>query len=159
MGGDERSGAPELGGEDKAPGEAPLPEAPSWWSLATRHKLKWSPPPAESPSATPPAGGAAGGEGGRRTRCSALARARPCRTLGAMVCRGGLKLKERLLVGVSAATVLFTLLLVVDLQMDAGMVGRRFVPNHARVKVGNLEDPTGAVYNSFRNRLLQKTHR
>lgn len=75
-----------------------------------------------------------------------------------MVCRGGLKLKERLLVGVSAATVLFTLLLVVDLQMDAGMVGRRFVPNHARVKVGNLEDPTGAVYNGFRNRLLQKTH-
>lgn len=159
----ERSGAPEveLGGKGETAGAASVPEAPSWWALATRHKLKWSPPPAEpsSTSATPPSAGAPVGGGWRRTRCSVLPRARPCRTLGAMVCRGGLKLKERLLVGVSAATVLFTLLLVVDLQMDAGMVGRRFVPNHARVKVGNLEDPTGAVYNGFRNRLLQKTHR
>ncbi|GLV34443.1 uncharacterized protein CBL_09691 [Carabus blaptoides fortunei] len=83
-----------------------------------------------------------------------------CRTgrLCITMLRGGMKLKERLLVGVSVATVLFTLLLVVDLQMDTGMVGHRFMPTHARVKFGGGPDPPGAAYNSFRNRLLQKTH-
>lgn len=82
-----------------------------------------------------------------------------CRTVCVAMFRGGMKLKERLLVGVSVATVLFTLLLVVDLQMDTGMVGHRFMPTHARVKFGGGPDPPGAAYNSFRNRLLQKTHR
>lgn len=66
--------------------------------------------------------------------------------------RGGLKLKERLLVGVSVATVIFTLLLVVDLQMDTGMTGSHLLPSHARVKYGD-----GQQFNSYRNRILQKT--
>lgn len=67
--------------------------------------------------------------------------------------RGSLKLKERLLVGVSVATVLFTLLLVVDLQMETGMTGTYFPPSHARVKMAGSEQ-----FNSFRNRIL-KTNR
>lgn len=67
--------------------------------------------------------------------------------------RGSLKLKERLLVGVSVATVLFTLLLVVDLQMETGMTGTYFPPSHARVKMSGSEQ-----FNSFRNRIL-KTNR
>lgn len=132
---------------------------------AAKRKLKWSPPPDLGDSATDADSGtnttlsSSTSSSTRRMRCS-----RCCRhiiggaAMGTMVCRGGMKLKERLLVGVSAATVLFTLLLVVDLQMDAGMVGHHLVPNHARVKVGSVDDPNGAVYNGFRNRLLQKTH-
>lgn len=71
----------------------------------------------------------------------------------------GLKLKERLVVGVSIAAVLFTLLLVVDLQMDLGMSGHHVVPSHGRVKYVNDEDGPGAAYNSFKKRFLQKTHR
>lgn len=68
--------------------------------------------------------------------------------------RGGLKLKERLLVGVSVATVLFTLLLVLDLQMDTGMTGTHLLPSHGRFKVGEQQ-----AFNGFRNRILQKTSR
>ncbi|KAF2882537.1 hypothetical protein ILUMI_23636 [Ignelater luminosus] len=71
---------------------------------------------------------------------------------------GGLKLKERLVVGVSIAAVLFTLLLVVDLQMDLGMSGHHLVPSHGRVRYVNDQDGPGAAYNSFKKRFLQKTH-
>lgn len=81
-------------------------------------------------------------------------RGRVTRRLLTAMFRGGLKLKERLLVGVSVATVLFTLLLVVDLQMDTGMTGSHLMPSHARVKVGDSQQ-----FNIFRNRLLQKTNR
>ena len=73
--------------------------------------------------------------------------------------RGGMKLKERFILGASVAAVLFTFLLVVDIQMDLGMSGHhRLVPSHGRVKYVQ-EDGAGSAYNSFRKRFLQKTHR
>lgn len=72
--------------------------------------------------------------------------------------RGGMKLKERVIVGVSVAAVLFTFLLVVDIQMDLGMSGHHLVPSHGRVKYVQ-EEGVGSAYNSFRKRFLQKTHR
>ncbi|XP_008197278.2 extracellular serine/threonine protein CG31145 isoform X2 [Tribolium castaneum] len=71
--------------------------------------------------------------------------------------RGGMKLKERFILGVSVAAVLFTFLLVVDIQMDLGMSGHHLVPSHGRVKYVQ-EDAAGSAYNSFRKRFLQKTH-
>lgn len=73
--------------------------------------------------------------------------------------RGGRKLKERFVVGVAVALVLFTLLLVVDIQMDLGMSGKHLVPSHGRVKYVVQDEGPGSAYNRFRNRLLQKTHR
>lgn len=75
------------------------------------------------------------------------------------VCGGGLKLKERMIVGFCVAVVLFTMLLVIDLQMDLGISGRGLVPSHGRVKFARNEDGPGSAYNSFRKRFLQKTHR
>lgn len=71
---------------------------------------------------------------------------------------GGLKLKERFVVGFSIVAVLFTLLLVVDLQMDFGLSGHHVVPSHGRVRYVNDVDGPGAAYNSFKKRFLQKTH-
>lgn len=71
---------------------------------------------------------------------------------------GGLKLKERLVVGACVVVVLFTLILVVDLQMDLGLSGHHVVPAHGRVRYKNDEDGPGSAYNSFRKRFLQKTH-
>lgn len=73
--------------------------------------------------------------------------------------RGGLRLKERLVLCVSIVAVLFTVALVLDIQMDLGLSRKHLVPSHGRVKyVVNEEGPESA-YNTFRNRLLQKTHR
>lgn len=73
--------------------------------------------------------------------------------------KGGLKLKERLVLGASIAAVLFTLMLVVDLQMDLGMTGQHVVPSHGRVRYVAQEDAPGEAYKSFRKRFLQKTRR
>lgn len=73
--------------------------------------------------------------------------------------RGGLKLKERLMVGLSIFAVIFTLFLVIDIQMDLGISGKHLVPSHSKVKYVVQEEGPGSVYNRFRNRLLQKTHR
>lgn len=76
-----------------------------------------------------------------------------------MLC-GGLKLKERLVVGFCVAAVLFTLLLVMDIQMDLGVSRKHLMlASHGRVKYVSHEDGPGSVYNRFRNRLLQKTNR
>lgn len=75
------------------------------------------------------------------------------------LCGGGLKIKERMIVGFCVAIVLFTMLLVIDLQMDLGISGRKLVPSHGKVKFGRDEDGPGSTYNSFRKRFLQKTHR
>lgn len=72
---------------------------------------------------------------------------------------GGLKLKERLVVGFSVTAVVFTLLLVVDIQMDLGVSRKHLVPSHGRVKYVSQDDGPESVYNRFRNRLLQKTNR
>lgn len=66
-----------------------------------------------------------------------------------------MKLKERLALAASAGVVLFTLMLVVDLQMDYGIAGRR-VPLHGRVRIGDDADRGRSAYIEFRKRFLQK---
>lgn len=66
-----------------------------------------------------------------------------------------MKLKERLALAISAFLVLFTLMLVVDLQMDYGISGHR-VPLHGRVHIGDEEDKGRSAYIEFRKRFLQK---
>lgn len=68
-----------------------------------------------------------------------------------------MKLKERLAVGFGVSLVLFTLLLVIDLQMDLGMSKSSYVPanTHARVKYVADDDKTG-VFKEFQRKFLQK---
>lgn len=68
-----------------------------------------------------------------------------------------MKLKERLAVGFGVSLVLFTLLLVIDLQMDLGMSKSNYVPAnyHGRVKYIQDEDKTG-VFKEFQRKFLQK---
>lgn len=68
-----------------------------------------------------------------------------------------MKLKERLALALSACIVLFTLMLVVDLQMDYGISGHR-VPLHGRVRIGDAEDKGRSAYIEFRKRFLQKSN-
>ncbi|KAK9885427.1 hypothetical protein WA026_010923 [Henosepilachna vigintioctopunctata] len=70
--------------------------------------------------------------------------------------RAGLKLKERFVLGLSVVAVLFTLLLVIDIQMDYGYSGTYVLPSHGRVRYVQKEDGPGAAYNSFRKRFLQR---
>lgn len=111
-------------------------------------KLKYSPPPESTSSrpvaATRKASGYAGVGGSSWFRS---------------MFGSGLKLKERLVLAVSIGAVLFTLLLVVDLQLDLGMSGRYVLPSHGRVRYVSQDDGPGSAYNSFRKRFLQKTHR
>lgn len=104
-----------------------------------KKKAKYSPPPE--------------GNNISDKSCRQVKNSKWCRTLVFAMFRGSLKLKERLLVGVSVATVLFTLLLVVDLQMETGMTGTYFPPSHAKIKMTGREQ-----YDSYRNRIL-KTNR
>ncbi|XP_045772351.1 extracellular serine/threonine protein CG31145 isoform X1 [Maniola jurtina] len=68
-----------------------------------------------------------------------------------------MKLKERLALALSAFLVLFTLMLVVDLQMDYGISGHR-IPLHGRVKIGDDTDKGRSAYIEFRKRFLQKSN-
>ncbi|CAH1112297.1 unnamed protein product [Psylliodes chrysocephalus] len=71
--------------------------------------------------------------------------------------RGGLKWKERVVVGLCVAVVLFTLLVLVDVQMDLGFATRpALVASHGRVKFDMPEERPESVYNRFKKRLLQK---
>lgn len=66
-----------------------------------------------------------------------------------------MKLRERLVIAFSVSAVLFTLLIVVDLQLDLGMSGQHLTPSHARVKVGDGGfDAPGSTFNNFRKRLF-----
>ncbi|KAL0278757.1 UNVERIFIED_CONTAM: hypothetical protein PYX00_000482 [Menopon gallinae] len=67
-----------------------------------------------------------------------------------------MKLRERFMVAVGALVTVFTIFLIVDLQMDIGLTGHHLVPSHGRVKFSGREDGPGAAYNSFRRRFLQK---
>ncbi|CAG9133386.1 unnamed protein product [Plutella xylostella] len=67
-----------------------------------------------------------------------------------------MKLKERLALALSAGAVLFTLMLVVDLQMDYGYTARR-APLHGRVRLGDDTDRGRGAYLEFRKRFLQKS--
>ncbi|KAL4717970.1 hypothetical protein ACJJTC_013009 [Scirpophaga incertulas] len=68
-----------------------------------------------------------------------------------------MKLKERLGLALSAFLVLFTLMLIVDLQMDYG-ISRHRPPLHGRVKIGDNEDKGRSAYMEFRKRFLQKSN-
>ncbi|XP_055705963.1 extracellular serine/threonine protein CG31145 isoform X1 [Phlebotomus papatasi] len=68
-----------------------------------------------------------------------------------------MKLKERLAVGFGISLVLFTLLLVVDLQMDLGVSRNHIVPSHAKVKYVQTEDKNG-VFEGFKRKFLQKSN-
>ncbi|XP_055676841.1 extracellular serine/threonine protein CG31145 [Lutzomyia longipalpis] len=68
-----------------------------------------------------------------------------------------MKLKERLAVGFGVSLVLFTLLLVVDLQMDLGVSKNHIVPAHAKVKYVQTEDKNG-VFEGFKRKFLQKSN-
>ncbi|XP_030749815.1 extracellular serine/threonine protein CG31145 [Sitophilus oryzae] len=72
--------------------------------------------------------------------------------------RFSLRLKERLVICVSIVAVLFTFMLVMDIQMDLGLSKRHLVPSHGKIKYVVKEDGPGSAYNSFKNRLLQKTN-
>lgn len=68
-----------------------------------------------------------------------------------------MKLKERVAVGLGAALVLFTLLLVIDLQMDLGVAKNNFPATgiHGRFKYNQDEDKTG-VFKEFQRKFLEK---
>ncbi|XP_053607676.1 extracellular serine/threonine protein CG31145 isoform X2 [Plodia interpunctella] len=68
-----------------------------------------------------------------------------------------MKLKERLALTISALLVFFTLMLVVDLQMDYGISGHR-VPLHGRVRMADDADKGRSAYIEFRKRFLQKSN-
>lgn len=66
-----------------------------------------------------------------------------------------MRIRDKLMLGLSAFAILFTILLVVDLQMDLGYSGHHLVPSHGRVRMG--EDPnTDTIYNNFRRKFLQR---
>ncbi|CAH1645408.1 unnamed protein product [Spodoptera littoralis] len=70
-----------------------------------------------------------------------------------------MKLKERLALAISAFLVLFTLMLIVDIQMDYGNFANKVpLPLHARVHSGDLEDKGRSAYIEFRKRFLQKSN-
>ncbi|GBP71428.1 hypothetical protein EVAR_88586_1 [Eumeta japonica] len=94
---------------------------------------------------------------GHAGACAASAAASPRRTR-ARIARTdmfNMKLKERLALATSVALVLFTLLLVADLQLEGGIAGRR-VPLHGRVHLGDEVDRGRSAYIDFRKRFLQK---
>lgn len=68
-----------------------------------------------------------------------------------------MKLKERLAVGFGVSLVLFTLLLVIDLQMDLGMSKSNYesANYHGRVKYVQDND-IGGVFKEFQRKFLQK---
>ncbi|CAH0564211.1 unnamed protein product [Brassicogethes aeneus] len=112
-----------------------------------RKKSKFSPPPEDFPP--PP----------QTPNISRLDQPAQLPALGrSKMFRGSLKLKERMVLALSAFAVLFTLILVVDLQMDLGISGQHLVASHGKIKYVVQEEGPGSAFNSFRNRLLQKTH-
>ncbi|XP_078035744.1 extracellular serine/threonine protein CG31145 [Augochlora pura] len=68
-----------------------------------------------------------------------------------------IRIKDKLMLGLSAFTILFTILLVMDLQMDLGYSGHHLVPSHGRVRFG--DDPNSdTIYNNFRRKFLQRVN-
>lgn len=68
-----------------------------------------------------------------------------------------IRIRDKLVLALSAFAILFTLLLVMDLQMDLGYSGHHLVPSHARVKLGDGPD-ADTVYNNFRRKFLQRAN-
>ncbi|XP_012152616.1 extracellular serine/threonine protein CG31145 [Megachile rotundata] len=68
-----------------------------------------------------------------------------------------IRIRDKLMLGLSAFAILFTVLLVMDLQMDLGYSGHHLVPSHGRVRIG--DDPNAdTIYNTFRRKFLQRTN-
>lgn len=68
-----------------------------------------------------------------------------------------IRVRDKLVLGLSAIAILFTLFLVMDLQMDLGYSGHHLVPSHGRVRIG--DDPNvETVYTGFRRKFLQRTN-
>lgn len=68
-----------------------------------------------------------------------------------------IRFRERLILSLSAFAILFTIFLVMDLQLDLGYSGHHLVPSHGRVKFG--DDPNrDTVYNNFRRKFLQRVN-
>lgn len=66
-----------------------------------------------------------------------------------------IRIRDKLVLCLSALAIVFTLLLVMDLQMDLGYSGHHLNPSHARVRIGDPPD-ADTVYNNFRRRFLQR---
>ncbi|XP_057324357.1 extracellular serine/threonine protein CG31145 [Microplitis mediator] len=68
-----------------------------------------------------------------------------------------MRIREKIIYGFSAFAILFTLLLVMDLQMDLGYSGHHLVPSHGRVRIGD-EPGRDTVYTNFRRKFLQRVN-
>ncbi|KAK0168041.1 hypothetical protein PV327_001881, partial [Microctonus hyperodae] len=66
-----------------------------------------------------------------------------------------MRVKEKIIFVFSAFAILFTFLLVMDLQMDLGYSGHHLVPSHGKVRMGD-EPGRDTVYNNFRRKFLQR---
>ncbi|KYN16726.1 hypothetical protein ALC57_11044 [Trachymyrmex cornetzi] len=66
-----------------------------------------------------------------------------------------IRIRDKLVLCLSALAIVFTLLLVMDLQMDLGYSGHHLNPSHARVRIGDSPE-TDTVYNNFRRKFLQR---
>lgn len=68
-----------------------------------------------------------------------------------------MRIREKIIYGFSAFAILFTLLLVMDLQMDLGYSGHHLVPSHGRVR---MHDELGhdTVYTNFHRKFLQRVN-
>ncbi|XP_043280533.1 extracellular serine/threonine protein CG31145 [Venturia canescens] len=66
-----------------------------------------------------------------------------------------MRIREKLIFGISAFAILFTLLLVMDLQMDLGYSGHHLVPSHGRVRFGDAPNRE-TVYNNFRQKFMHR---
>ncbi|XP_018342266.1 PREDICTED: extracellular serine/threonine protein CG31145-like, partial [Trachymyrmex septentrionalis] len=66
-----------------------------------------------------------------------------------------IRIRDKLVLCLSALAIVFTLLLVMDLQMDLGYSGHHLNPSHARVRIGDLPE-TDTIYNNFRRKFLQR---
>ncbi|EFN84906.1 hypothetical protein EAI_04775 [Harpegnathos saltator] len=66
-----------------------------------------------------------------------------------------IRIRDKCVLALSAFAILFTLLLVMDLQMDLGYSGHHLVASHARIKLGERPD-ADTVYNNFRRKFLQR---
>ncbi|XP_014233795.1 extracellular serine/threonine protein CG31145 [Trichogramma pretiosum] len=65
------------------------------------------------------------------------------------------RLREKMLLLLAGLAIVFTLLLVMDLQLDLGYSGHHLAPSHGRVRTA--EDPQrDTVYNNFRRKFLQR---
>lgn len=76
------------------------------------------------------------------------------------------KLKERLAIGFGVSLVLFTLILVIDLQMDLGMAKSNFVPASYHGRMMNLKDQEeeetvtrdAGVFKELKRKFLEKLY-